>query len=154
MTLWSTASVGKEGKFLELYALRAIASHPQTGYDLIKDIERKTDGEWVPSKGLVYPLLDEMEEKGLIEIQEIGERSKKIYRITEKGLKELNLLKEKHEEIEDRFVTFRKLFFETFFPPEEAEIGELFFILRKKIRTSPDKEKAKKLLRNLVEELP
>jgi len=153
MTLWSEASVGKERKFLRLYALRAIASAPQTGYDLIKDIERKTDGKWVPSKGLIYPILDEMEERGLIEIQEVGERSKKVYRITEKGLNELDLLKEKHEEIHERFDAFRKLFFETFFPPEEVEIAELFFALRRKAMTAPDKEKTKKLLQKLMEEL-
>lgn len=153
MTLWSTASVGKERKFLELYALKTISQTPQTGYDLLKDIERKTNGKWVPSKGLIYPLLDEMEEKGLIEIQEVGERSKKIYKIAEKGLEELELLKEKHKEIDKRFETFRKLFFETFFPPEEQEIAELFHALRKKVMKSPDKEKAKKLLQQLVEEL-
>jgi len=154
MTLWSTASVGKERKFLELYTLRVISKTPQTGYDIIKDIEGKTDGKWVPSKGMVYPLLDEMEEKGLIKIQEVGERSKKIYKITEKGQKELNSVKEKHEEIQKRFETFRKLFFETFLPPEEREFAELFHKLRKKVIESPDKERTMKLLHQFVEELP
>ena len=153
MTLWSTASVGKERKFLELYALRAIASTPQAGYDLLKDIEGKTDGKWVPSKGLIYPLLDEMEEKGLIEIQEIGERSKKIYRITEKGQKELETVKEKYKETQKRFDTFRKLFFGTFLPSEELEVAELFHTLMRKVMESPDKEKAKKVLQKALEEL-
>lgn len=154
MTLWSTASVGKEKKFLELYALRVISVNPQTGYDIIKSIEEKTDGEWVPSKGMVYPLLDEMEENELITIQKVGERSKKIYTITEKGLKELELVKKKHEEIDERFRMFRKLFFETFFPPEEVELAELFFTLRRKVMKTPDKEKAKMLLQTIMEEIP
>ena len=153
MTLWSTASVGKERKFLELYSLKALSSTPQTGYDLIKDIEKKTDGKWVPSKGLIYPLLDEMEKRGLIEIQEIGERSKKIYRITDKGQKELDTVEEKHKEMQKRIDFFRKLFFQTFLPPEEVEIAELFHTLRRKVTESPDKKRAKKLLQELVEEL-
>jgi DNA-binding PadR family transcriptional regulator len=154
MTLWSTASVGKERKFLELYALKTISSAPQTGYDLLKSIEKKTDGKWVPSKGLIYPLLDEMEENGLIEIQEVGERSKKIYKITEKGVKELNTIREKHKELHNRFDIFRKLFFETFFSPEEQETAELFRVLRKKVMESSDKEEAKRLLQKVVEEIP
>ncbi|MBU7015696.1 MAG: PadR family transcriptional regulator [Theionarchaea archaeon] len=152
MTLWSRASVGKEHTFLELYTLRILSQAPCAGYDLIKDIEERTDGKWVPSKGMVYPLLNRMEEKGLIEVLEVGERSKKLYTITEKGKKELDLLKERHKEINERFNTFRKLVFETFFPPEEAELAELFFALRRKVMEAPDKERAKKSLQQLLEE--
>jgi DNA-binding PadR family transcriptional regulator len=152
MTLWSTASVGKERKFLELYILKTISKSPQAGYDVLKGIEKKTNGKWVPSKGMLYPLLDEMEENELIEIQEIGYRSKKIYKITEKGLTELETVKEKHKEIKKRFDTFRKLFFDTFFPPEELELAELFFELRRKFMQSADKEKAKKVLEKALEE--
>ncbi|MGC1120690.1 MAG: helix-turn-helix transcriptional regulator [Candidatus Methanofastidiosia archaeon] len=152
MTLWSRASVGKERKFLELYTLRILSQTPSSGYDLIKDIEEKTDGKWVPSKGMVYPLLDKMEEKGMIKVKEVGERSKKLYTITEKGERELDLLKDQHKEINERFNIFRKLFFETFFPAEEAELAELFFTLRKKVMETPDKERAKKSLQKFVEE--
>lgn len=153
MTLWSTASVGKERKFLELYILRTISNTPQAGYDVLKGIEKKTDGKWVPSKGMLYPLLDEMEENNLIEIQEIGDRSKKIYKITEKGLNELETVKEKHKEIHKRFDTFRKLFFETFFPPEELELAELFFEIKKKLMQSKNKKRTKKILKQALEEL-
>ena len=153
MTLWSTASVGRERKFLELYVLRSTASNLQSGYDMLKDIESKTDGKWVPSKGMIYPLLDEMEEKGLIEIQEIGERSKKLYRITEKGLKKLEAIKEKHKEIQKNMETFRTLFMETLMPQQEREFAELFHMLRKKMIESPDKKKVKRVLQKALEEL-
>lgn len=153
MTLWSTASIGKEKKFLELYTLKMLSKSPQTGYDLLKDIEGKTNGKWVPSKGMVYPLLDEMEEKGLIELHAVGERSKKIYKITEKGLVELSLLKKKHKEIRKTLDTFSHLFFETFLPPEEVEFAELFHTLRRKAMDSPDKEKVRKVFQKALEEL-
>ena len=136
-----------------MYVLRSTASNPQSGYDMLKDIESKTDGKWVPSKGMIYPLLDEMEEKGLIEIQEIGERSKKIYRITEKGLKKLEAIKEKHKEIQKNMETFRTLFMETLMPQQEREFAELFHMLRKKMIESPDRKKVKKVLQNALEEL-
>jgi DNA-binding PadR family transcriptional regulator len=94
-----------------------------------------------------------MEETGLIRVQEVGERSKKLYTVTEEGKRELDLLKERHKEIHERFNIFRKLFFETFFPAEEAELAELFFALRKKVMEAPDKERAKKSLQKVVEEL-
>lgn len=153
MTLWSTASVGKEKKFLELYTLKMLSRKPQTGYSLLKDIERKTNGRWVPSKGMVYPLLDEMEERGLIELHAVGERSKKIYKITEKGLEELNLLRGKRKEIQKTLDTFSHLFFETFLPAEEVELANLFHALRRKAMDSSDKEKAKKVLQRAMEEL-
>lgn len=154
MTLWSTASVGKERKFLELYALKTIASRPQTGYDLLKEVEKKTGGGWIPSKGLVYPLLDEMEARGLIRVKEVGERSKKIYEITEEGMKELGSVVEKHKEMQERFDTFRRLFFETFLPSEELEMAEIFYELRKRILESKDKERAYALLKQVLEEIP
>lgn len=154
MTHWSSTSAGKEKKFLEHYILHSLSQTPQTGYDLIKEIERKTDGKWVPSKGLIYPLLDELEKNNLIEIHEFGERSKKIYKITEKGQSELNSLKKRHEEMQERFDTIRKLFLETFVPQDERETAELFYLLRKKVMESPDRKEIMVRLQKFVEELP
>ncbi|MBU7032387.1 MAG: PadR family transcriptional regulator [Theionarchaea archaeon] len=153
MTFWESGFKGREGKFLKIYTLQTISRHPQTGYDLLKDIEKKTDGKWVPSKGMMYPLLDEMEEEGLIEIQELGERSKKIYRITPQGETLLNTIIQRHREIEKHLDVLRKLFFQSFFPQENLEIAELFYILRGKLLDYPDKEKAKIILNKVIEEL-
>jgi DNA-binding PadR family transcriptional regulator len=153
MTFWESDSKGREGKFLKLFALQTISRNPQTGYDLLKDIERKTDGKWVPSKGMIYPLLDDMEKEGLIEIQEIGERSKKIFRITPKGENLLEKVMDKHKEIENQLDVFRKLFFQTFFTQEKVELAELFHILRGKLMDYPDKKEAKKILKKTLEEL-
>lgn len=153
MTFWESDFKGREGKFLKLYTLRVISRHPQTGYDLLKDIEKKTDGKWIPSKGMIYPLLDDMEKEGLIEIQEIGERSKKIYRITPQGENLLNKVVAKHREIEKHLDVFRKLFFQTFFPPENLELAELFYTLRGRLMDYPDQEKAKIILNKVIEEL-
>src|SRR3954451_15366130 len=42
---------------------------PSTGYRLIEEIERRSDGEWRPSPGSVYPTLQQLEDEGLIRPQ-------------------------------------------------------------------------------------
>ena len=36
------------------------------GYEMIKEIEERTQGAWVPSAGSIYPILQLLEEEGLI----------------------------------------------------------------------------------------
>ena len=50
-----------------------------TGYDVIKEIERKT-GCWRPSPGTVYPLLRDLESRGVVARREEGRR--KVYYLT------------------------------------------------------------------------
>lgn len=52
-------------------------------YGIIKNIKELTLGAYIPSTGVLYPALKSLEEKGLIDIEEIGER--KIYKINDKG---------------------------------------------------------------------
>src|SRR3954449_3664793 len=39
---------------------------PHTGYRLIEEIERRSEGQWRPSPGSVYPTLQQLEDEGLI----------------------------------------------------------------------------------------
>ena len=43
---------------------------PMTGYALIEEIERRSEGEWRPSPGSVYPTLQQLEDEGLVRPQE------------------------------------------------------------------------------------
>ena len=66
--------------------LRTIVYHllleaPHTGYSIAKEAEARTG--WKPSWGSIYPLLESMQNEGLIEAEEKG-RSKE-YTLTEKG---------------------------------------------------------------------
>src|ERR1700743_940751 len=40
---------------LRLVLLSLIAEEPRHGYDLIREIEERTGGEYVPSPGVIYP---------------------------------------------------------------------------------------------------
>jgi DNA-binding PadR family transcriptional regulator len=75
------------------YILHKLASKPAYGYELLSDIERKTQGLWRPSPGSLYPLFKRMLDKGLIDVKEVkvGRRSRRLYTITSKGL---NFLKD------------------------------------------------------------
>jgi DNA-binding PadR family transcriptional regulator len=56
---------------------------PRNGYALMQEIERRTDGVWRPSPGSVYPALSQLEDEGLVKVEETDGR--KSYRLTDTG---------------------------------------------------------------------
>ncbi len=68
---------------LQLLLLLLLAKQPSHGYELIKSLEERTDGFYVPSPGMVYPALTYLEEIGLASVQSEG--AKKLYQITSEG---------------------------------------------------------------------
>ena len=62
--------------------LLLIEGGPQNGYQLIQEIERRTDGLWKPSPGSVYPALQQLEDEGLVAPTEAG---RKAFTLTEAG---------------------------------------------------------------------
>ena len=55
----------------------------QNGYQLIQEIERRTDGVWKPSPGSVYPALQQLEDEGLVHAVEF--EGKRAYELTDEG---------------------------------------------------------------------
>jgi len=70
---------------------------PMSGYSVVKEMKRLT-GQNIHS-GMVYPLLYELEENGLIagKWSQKGQKTHKHYTITEKGKELLNKIKELFE---------------------------------------------------------
>jgi DNA-binding PadR family transcriptional regulator len=56
---------------------------PHTGYSLMEELERRSDGTWRPSPGSVYPTLQQLEDEGLI-APEPGE-GRTPYALTDAG---------------------------------------------------------------------
>ncbi|MEB3760596.1 MAG: PadR family transcriptional regulator [Desulfurococcales archaeon] len=83
--------------------LRILAEGPTHGYHIMRRVEEITDGKWRPAAGTLYPLLEQMQEEGYIEIREVstgrvrgGKRI--VYSLTDKGWKKLaEILLEKSE---------------------------------------------------------
>jgi DNA-binding PadR family transcriptional regulator len=46
--------------------LALLAEEPRNGYQLMQEIERRSDGMWRPSPGSVYPALQLLEDEGLV----------------------------------------------------------------------------------------
>jgi DNA-binding PadR family transcriptional regulator len=72
---------------LQLLLLALLAEKPSHGYELIKAIEERSTGYYSPSPGMVYPALTYLEEIGYASVEPEGTR--KLYRISEAGLKHL-----------------------------------------------------------------
>jgi DNA-binding PadR family transcriptional regulator len=68
---------------LQLLLLALIADKPSHGYDLIKLLEERSGGYYVPSPGMIYPALTYLEEAGHATVEQEG--TKKLYRISEEG---------------------------------------------------------------------
>lgn len=69
---------------IRLLVLALIAEQPRHGYELIKAIEERFGGSYVPSPGVIYPTLSWLDDMGLIEAQAEG-GNRKSYAITPEG---------------------------------------------------------------------
>ncbi len=65
--------------------LALLSEEPMHGYQLIREIEKRTGGMWRPSPGSVYPALQLLTDEGMVRIETVGE--KKVYSLTEEGQK-------------------------------------------------------------------
>lgn len=73
-----------ESKYLLMDALRNEAKH---GYEIIKSLEERSGGQYVPSPGVVYPTLQFLAEAGLVRAAQDGDR--RVFHLTDEGRREL-----------------------------------------------------------------
>src|SRR5882757_4106684 len=64
-------------------ALLLLAEEPRNGYQIMQQVEERSDGVWRPSPGSVYPALQQLEDEGLIRSQEHDGR--KLFALTDEG---------------------------------------------------------------------
>src|SRR3984893_364411 len=72
---------------LQLLILGLLAEKPRHGYEIIKALDDRSKGFYVPSPGMVYPALTYLEEIGHATVEVDGAR--KLYHITEAGREHL-----------------------------------------------------------------
>jgi len=63
--------------------LALLQEGPRNGYQIMSDIEERTNGAWRPSPGAVYPALQALADEGLIEGEESGGR--RTFGLTDPG---------------------------------------------------------------------
>lgn len=61
---------------LRLVILDILTRNASHGYELIKEIENLTCGNYSPSPGVIYPTLDLLQDQGLISVEEENGRKK------------------------------------------------------------------------------
>jgi DNA-binding PadR family transcriptional regulator len=63
--------------------LALLREGPRNGYQIMSDIEERSEGMWRPSPGAVYPALQQLADEGLIAGEESGGR--RTFSLTEEG---------------------------------------------------------------------
>src|SRR5919198_6152867 len=64
-------------------ALVLLEEEPRNGYQLMQEIEQRSEGAWRPSPGSVYPALQQLEDEGLVRTLESDGR--RLYELTDAG---------------------------------------------------------------------
>jgi DNA-binding PadR family transcriptional regulator len=64
-------------------ALLLLAEEPRNGYQIMQEVEQRSEGVWRPSPGSVYPALQQLEDEGLIRSEETEGR--KLFHLTDSG---------------------------------------------------------------------
>jgi DNA-binding PadR family transcriptional regulator len=90
--------------FTRFYALHLLNEKPMTGKEIIDEAERRSEGDWSPSPGLIYPLLGRLVGDGLVEEGEDGK-----FNITLKGIKALEQHTRFQRQLESQLRLIQKL---------------------------------------------
>jgi DNA-binding PadR family transcriptional regulator len=64
-------------------SLLLLAEEPRNGYQIMQELEERSEGMWRPSPGSVYPALQQLEDEGLIRSEEAEGR--RLYHLTDAG---------------------------------------------------------------------
>ena len=130
---------------LEVYSLLGIARRPMRGYDLIKEIETKTDGAWRPGPGAVYPLLRKLVRRGDLSTAKSDEYGpgQVAYEITSQGLRRISAAKEVMRSYPTRWKMMSSLFLELLEPDDLVKLVlSLFEFQTEILRTILDSDGA------------
>jgi DNA-binding PadR family transcriptional regulator len=106
------------------YILHSISVKPKHGYEILQDIDGKTEGAWRPGVGSVYPILKKLLTSGYIQADDRGPvESRRVYSITPKGVEEMKGRGEMFANSWQRWTAMRRLFFDMLDP---AGISQMF----------------------------
>jgi len=78
----------KRKGFVQLAVLHLLQEESMHGYQIMKELEDRSDGLYNASAGTIYPALQDLLDEGLIILQE--DSDKKVYRINLNGENRLN----------------------------------------------------------------
>jgi DNA-binding PadR family transcriptional regulator len=90
------------------------------GYDIMKEIEIKTEGAWRPGPGAVYPVLQKLAKQGYITAQKKGSgvQPRLLYEITPAGLENIANAKMMMRSSTERMSLMGRLFIDLMEPDD------------------------------------
>ena len=68
-----------------------LAEKPSHGYQIIQELERRSDGAWRASPGSVYPTLQQLEDEGMVRAVE-ADGGRRVFELTDTGRDEATRL--------------------------------------------------------------
>jgi DNA-binding PadR family transcriptional regulator len=74
---------GGRGGDVRAAALLLLDEQPKHGYQLIQEIGERSNGAWTPSPGSIYPVLQQLEDEGLLSFERVDGR--KTATLTDEG---------------------------------------------------------------------
>ena len=126
----------KKRGLLVLFILHSLSRQPRSGYDLRKEIEEKTRGMWVPSKGTLYPVLHRLEEEHLIAVSDTGKRSRIVFCLAPKGEETLLTFRERSRESHRKMALYKNLILDIF-GGEQITLKGLLFEIKTTVEELP-----------------
>ncbi|MDG6898690.1 MAG: PadR family transcriptional regulator, partial [Nitrososphaerota archaeon] len=130
---------------LNFYALLSIGRKPMSGYDLMREIEDKTQGAWHPGPGAVYPVLQKLAREGyVVSRKKSGEGPAEIlYEITPAGLSNIANAKKAMGSSGVRMRMMSSLFLDLMEPEDLVRFALNSFELQKElVRTIVESDKS------------
>jgi DNA-binding PadR family transcriptional regulator len=105
------------------WILYRISKSPIYGYQILTELEQKTQGAWRPGAGSIYLLLKKLERDGYIESERTQGRKtdQKRYTITLKGMERLKQAKERFRMMKSKIGHMRWVIFDLLDPSEIPE---------------------------------
>jgi len=85
----------KRRGFVGVAILHLLKEHSMHGYQIMKELEERSEGLYQASAGTIYPALQELLDKGMIILQE--DLDKKVYHLNKNGEERLQEFAEKEE---------------------------------------------------------
>ncbi|ADT84156.1 PadR family transcriptional regulator [Thermococcus barophilus] len=134
---------------LKLLVLHLLSKKPMHGYAVMKGLEEEF-GIPAPSAGVIYPILFSLKRAGLIETAGSGRREKKVYKITEDGVR---YLKEHEEELREAIKLAR--IYREFSEMGGRELREAFRLLFDRFDnlTEKQREELSKIIREFAKKI-
>lgn len=99
------------------YVLHKIAQSPCHGYEILQDIDSKTEGAWRPGAGSIYPILKKLLTSGYIKTDDRARGAdRRVYSITAKGREVLKDDEKMFLNSGQKWMAMRRLFLELIEP--------------------------------------